>query len=126
MTRDQLFEFHQKLCADAESLMRRKNADYSKADTFGNLKSCEAFQICEAETGILVRLTDKFSRLATLIQRPPECLDESFRDTIIDVINYAVLMAAIRESRTMPPKSVPSVGMMAHLAEPKPDLEPGF
>jgi hypothetical protein len=76
--------------------MKKKNADYSENGPFQNFRFCEGIGV-SAEKGILVRLGDKISRLSTLLSRPAQVADESFEDTICDILNYAVLLAAIRK-----------------------------
>lgn len=71
--------------------MAKKNHDYSKNGPFDNFKVCEAFQITSAQNGILVRLGDKISRLVSISEKGSQVKDESVEDTILDVINYAVL-----------------------------------
>jgi len=95
----QLVAHHELLCQLARDLMVKKNADYTNdgggdGGVFSNFTKAEAFGICTTEQGILVRLTDKVARLATLIRRSPEVRDERFRDTIIDLINYATILDA--------------------------------
>lgn len=64
-------------------LFARKNKDY------GN-----SFEISLDEDGLLVakiRLQDKLQRFAQLINNQAEVKDESIRDTIIDLANYAAM-----------------------------------
>ena len=70
---------------------KAKNSDYAgDADPFKNFKLCETLGICSVEQGILVRITDKMSRLSTLIAsgKDPAVLDEKKRDTALDASNY--------------------------------------
>jgi len=49
--------------------------------------------ICPTEVGFLVRITDKMSRLSSFMESGKlEVANESFEDTIVDVINYMVLL----------------------------------
>ena len=98
LTPPELFAFHQELCDEARKLMTKKNADYTNSDKdadpncFANFTRCEDMGICSTEQGFLVRMTDKLSRLSTFAQSGElRVKDESVRDTILDVINYAVL-----------------------------------
>ena len=72
--------------------MESKNQDYgADADPFRNFRS---FQ----ELGILVRLSDKLSRLRTYIERGDfKVQDESVKDTALDAINYVVLLLTMIE-----------------------------
>jgi hypothetical protein len=85
--RTRLFELHQLLCLNALELMKKKNVDYGgDTDPFRNFHTF-------GELGILVRLSDKLARLRTYCERGElKIKDESVEDTIIDAINYLVLL----------------------------------
>ncbi len=78
------------------SIIDKKGADYNRdqqeqGDTLFNLKVCELLGVVDStETGILVRLSDKFMRLISLTKpgREAAVKDESVLDTISDVHNY--------------------------------------
>jgi len=74
-------------------ILERKNHDYAgAADPFRNLRACERLGICGASTGILVRMTDKLTRLANFVKAGELAVtDESLKDTGIDLANYAFL-----------------------------------
>jgi hypothetical protein len=95
MTREKLIEHHKKISLESRLLMAKKNHDYSKLGAFDNFKLCEKVGICTAAEGVLVRMCDKISRLATLMKKPGKVSDESMRDTIIDVVNYAIILDAL-------------------------------
>ena len=105
MNREEYFKFHQKLCEEALSLSIRKNHDYSGgqdgADPFLNFKAVEHMGMgVSTEQGFLVRLADKIRRLSGFCRSGEfKVSDESFRDTIIDGINYLALLAAYYESK---------------------------
>lgn len=103
MTLKEVMDIHNGLTAKGFELMLRKNADYADTqvsrDPFKNFRVCESMGFCSAEKGILVRLSDKISRVTTLIDKPPQVSDESFEDTIVDAINYLVLLSALRKDR---------------------------
>lgn len=86
MTRDDLRMLHEELCEEARTLMKAKNADYAAiSDPFRNFRLF-------GELGILVRLSDKLARLRSFLENGKlEVTNESVRDTILDLINYAVL-----------------------------------
>ena len=98
MNRDELIRYHEIMCQDARELMKLKNADYAGKDgvePFANFTRVEAMGICSTEQGFMTRLTDKMSRLSSFLDSGKMHVeDESFYDTVIDVINYMVLLAA--------------------------------
>ena len=87
-----------KKCLDT---LTKKNHDYSKGkDALRNFKMVEVFNLTDAPTGILVRLCDKFARVANLLNTEAQVKDESVTDTIDDIINYCILLkACIAESK---------------------------
>ena len=103
MNRTQLLQNHERLCDAARELMKRKNADYAgrKGDEpFANFTRCEAMGICSTEQGFLVRMTDKMSRLSSFVDAGVfEVKDESLEDTIVDIINYAILFQSYVQSK---------------------------
>ena len=104
-TREQLMEIHGQLCDEARNLSRRKNHDYSGGqdtnNAFMNFQKCEELNLCKAETGILVRMSDKISRLHTLADSSLkfEVADEKVLDTVLDLINYSVIFYAMHKDR---------------------------
>jgi hypothetical protein len=89
--RERLYAEHKDLCTSALELMLRKNADYaSQADPFRNFRMFGGL-------GVLVRASDKLARLRTFEERETfSVTDESLRDTILDLINYAVIYYAMK------------------------------
>ena len=103
MNRDELIEYHKRLCTDAQNLMQLKNRDYAGnegLEPFANFTRVESMGICKTESGFMVRLTDKMSRLSSFVRAGKmHVKDESFKDTCIDVINYMILLAAYVSSK---------------------------
>ena len=98
MNRDELLQYHSDLCMEAQQLMSLKNRDYAGNDglePFANFTRVESMGICTTEQGFMTRITDKMSRLSSFLESGKMNVeDESFRDTIVDVINYMVLLSA--------------------------------
>jgi hypothetical protein len=96
MTRDDLIRNHETLCNTARELMKKKNADYAGrngVEPFANFTRVESMGICKTEVGMMVRLVDKMSRLSSFMESGKlQVANESFEDTIVDVINYMVLL----------------------------------
>lgn len=102
MTRDELFKMHEDMCKSALILMKKKNADYAGGgtDPFANFRRAEALGVCSTEQAFLVRMTDKMSRLASFASRGELSVDdETVYDTLEDLINYSVLLAAYLKSK---------------------------
>lgn len=100
--RNTLLALHDRLTKRARDLMDRKNADYSTSDDpFANFRLCEAISggTISTEAGILIRMTDKISRLYQLLNKEASVAEETIEDTCLDLINYAVLFLAVREPK---------------------------
>lgn len=91
--RDILFKLHDEMCKEAKALMRKKNSDYStEEDPFRNFRMFGTL-------GFLVRMSDKLARLRTFAERGKfDVSDESCRDSLIDLINYSILLQAYLNS----------------------------
>jgi len=124
-TSEQLFAEHQRLSAKALELMRRKNADYAgtavEQDALKNFR-LSGMVVGDVASGILVRLCDKFARLGTFVFRGTLAVsDESIEDTILDSINYLVILrAALAERKTEAKRPEPE----AKRPEPEEDDPP--
>lgn len=90
----ELLELHRYLGNLGRDIMSRKNSDYANpeksADPFRNFGEYGAF-------GILVRLSDKLARLRVFIEKSQDgkefkVTDEKWEDTLVDAINYLVLL----------------------------------
>ncbi len=83
---------HKRVCEELNVLYSRKNADYG--DSFG--KSYEEFGPVMAA----IRMGDKLNRYKALIKARQQVKDESIRDTLIDLANYAVMTVVEMDMRT--------------------------
>lgn len=73
---------HQKVCEELTELYRKKNHDYG-----------DSFHITFEKWGLpmaAIRLGDKLQRFETLIRAESQ-VDESVRDTLVDLANYAIM-----------------------------------
>ena len=106
MTREELQQFQQGFFNDCLATSRAKNNDYTGAgdDPFANFRIVEHNGISTTEAGMLVRMSDKMSRLATFAKKGVlEVKDESVTDTLKDLANYAALLAAYIEDKRNTP-----------------------
>lgn len=105
MTREELLKHHEVLCKQARDLMDKKNRDYAGnegKEPFANFTRVEAMGICSTEQGFMVRLTDKMSRLSSILASGKTSVtNETFEDTMVDVINYIVLLSAYRQEKQL-------------------------
>lgn len=99
MKRNELVEFSKEFFEKCHEIMESKNADYSGAqeDPFANFKAVEVYGIL-TEVGFLTRMADKMARIASFIKRGELLVkDESVTDTLRDLANYSMLLAAYLE-----------------------------
>ncbi len=84
--REKLFKLQEDTCKEALALMRKKNADYATSDD--PLYNFRRF----GPIIILARMDDKICRLQQILKKSEIAVEnESVLDTLLDVINYAVL-----------------------------------
>lgn len=74
---------HAAICKELTDLYTQKNADYG--DSYHETYRDEGW------AAFRIRLTDKLNRFKTLTREPAEVKDESIRDTLLDLANYAIL-----------------------------------
>ena len=101
MNTTELIQFHKTICDEARSIMEKKNHDYSGASgetPFANFMVAEHLNMCDAKTGILLRITDKIMRINTFIKSGELKVNESVKDSCRDCINYFILLAGMLES----------------------------
>ena len=75
-----------------------KRHDYAnEEDVFANFRSCEMAGI-PAWKGCCVRIGDKFSRIMGFAKKEKlKVKDESIKDTLIDLANYAIIALILYE-----------------------------
>ena len=96
MIQKDLLTLHDDLCDRARALMQKKNDDYAHgSDPFANFRAAEVFGV-DPRVGLLLRLQDKLKRLFAYADRGDLKVDlEGWEDSVLDVINYAVLYAGL-------------------------------
>jgi hypothetical protein len=100
-------KFRNDMFDSSMALIEQKGADYNRdqqlsGDTLFNLKVAAILGIVPtAERGILVRLSDKFMRLISLMQPGviPAVHNESLHDTVRDIHNYLDYALLLWEER---------------------------
>lgn len=99
MNREQFISRLEELYQNNVAISRRKNADYAAdGDPFASFRVCESLGI-SAEVGIIVRMTDKLSRISNLLNQEAQVKDESILDTLSDLSNYSMILRMLIESR---------------------------
>lgn len=101
MTKKDYLNFHKDFCNKMTQVTVAKNADYTGTgdDPFSNFKIVEQTGVTDTYRGLLVRMTDKMSRLASFAQRGTYLVkDESVEDTLLDLANYCILTAGYLKS----------------------------
>lgn len=82
------------------SIVTKKNKDYAGTeDAFKNFKMCEALGLCSMEKGILVRMSDKMTRISNLLEKDPDVASESIIDTLIDLAAYSIILILVIKDR---------------------------
>lgn len=100
-TRDDYLKRFKEICDKMLEVTTKKNNDYGgHTDPFKNFARHGAF-------GVLVRLDDKYARLATVIKdgRKLQVSDETIYDTLIDIANYAIILRIMLEQDELNPES---------------------
>jgi hypothetical protein len=101
---EKFLEAFDRMVAEASAIVRTKNADYGTSkEPFSNFLGSELLAGVPVERGMLVRMSDKFIRIRNLMDRPA-ATDESVRDTLIDLANYALILAIWLEGQRDKPQ----------------------
>lgn len=95
---EDFFQELEETYANCLATSRRKNADYAgDEDPFKNFRMSTQVGVDPARA-ILVRISDKISRISNLLDREAKVEDEKLEDTLLDAINYlAILKAFIKK-----------------------------
>lgn len=83
-------------------ITKRKNADYANnSDAFANFRGASLVGLTPAQ-GILVRMTDKLTRVGNLLTKEAQVKDESILDSLKDLSNYSLILALYLEHEKEP------------------------
>ena len=100
MNAEELFKIAEDTFKSCLDTMNKKNHDDSRGeDALRNFKMVEYVNLTDIQTGVMVRLCDKFTRLSNLLHAEAAVKEESVNDTIDDSINYLVLLKACRKEK---------------------------
>jgi len=93
MNQPELLELHKKLTEEGRELMARKNSDYgANTDAFANFRMSQLLRI-EPALGAMLRMQDKMARIVSFVTKGNLAVkEEGWHDTIIDLINYSVIL----------------------------------
>ena len=109
---------HKAICDELNALYARKNHDYG-----------DSFHQTFVEEGMAmprIRLGDKFSRFKTLTQSGgQQVTDESIRDTLMDLANYAIMTILEMEQEEYVTLYANGEPYMTLKKEGKPDVQTG-
>lgn len=97
MNKVEFLEYHKQFCESMYNISKSKSHDYAgyEESVFANFEVVERCGIAQVEVGFLTRMMDKISRINSFIKQGV-CLvdDEKIDDSIKDLANYSVLLAA--------------------------------
>lgn len=95
ITKEMLNDIHGSLCSEALNLMQLKNKDYgATTDALKNFRESESMGLTIPQ-GIMIRISDKWGRLKTFMREGSLSVKgESVHDSIVDIINYLVILQA--------------------------------
>lgn len=102
MTKEEYFKFQEQYFEEIKVLTKKKNADYSGSgdNPFKNFEHVGSYNSDWVLVGFFTRMSDKFARIASYIEKGSfEVKDESIKDTLQDLSNYACLMSGYLESK---------------------------
>jgi hypothetical protein len=95
MNTQQFLEHIKKTFDNCLNIVELKNSDYAGSQDypFKNFENSLLIGV-SPERGILVRITDKLSRISNLLNSEAKVKDEKIEDTINDAINYLAILKA--------------------------------
>jgi len=88
-----------KLLEEMADLHSRKNANYTAGqDHFSNIRESERFGI-PAWKGTLIRMGDKWNRLMSMANGSKDMVNESTKDTLMDMAVYSLICIILLEEK---------------------------
>lgn len=98
MTTQQFIQHLEDTFKECLELAKKKNGDYADEDPFKNFKMSLQVGV-EPSRAILVRISDKLSRISNLLDKDGQVDDERIEDTLNDIINYSAILKAYLDER---------------------------
>jgi hypothetical protein len=103
MTKSEMYTQFTELLNKCKEIMSAKNADYSGGDdgpflNFNQIEMLTKGKITR-DQGVLVRMTDKLSRVHRLLENNAVVKNETIEDTLMDLANYSLLLILLRWER---------------------------
>jgi len=97
MDNTQAINLQREIMDRALEVVKCKRSDYSHgSDPFRNFRKSALFGV-EPWRGVLIRLTDKMSRVESIMEKKGEraVKDETLMDVFVDMVNYACILAGL-------------------------------
>lgn len=92
-------EFLKKFTDTMTDVILSKGDDYANTDRLSNFKLAGAIAGLNAELNCLSLISTKVARLGVLLNSKQAPNNESINDSLIDLANYAALLAMIRSEQ---------------------------
>jgi hypothetical protein len=102
LTPVEYIERFEEITSQMLEITKAKNRDYSwNSLRFKNFETISFLtdDKISTEFWILVRITDKLSRIATILNTEAKVKDEAITDTLLDLANYAIILKIYLETK---------------------------
>lgn len=97
MTKEEQQEFFDEYINKMRDVLLNKGDDYANADRLSNFKMAGQIAGGNAQLNCLNLIATKVARLGVLLNSNDEPKNESISDSIMDLANYAMLLAMINK-----------------------------
>ena len=97
MTKEEQQEFFNDYVIKMRDVLLNKGDDYANADRLSNFKMAGQIAGGNAQLNCLNLIATKVARLGVLINSKDKPKNESINDSIMDLANYALLLAMIND-----------------------------
>ncbi len=95
MTLEQQQHHFERMINKMAGIMMSKGNDYANEDRLSNFKLAGAISGISAEVNCLSLIATKVARLGNLLNSKEKPNNESIRDSVLDLANYAILLDMI-------------------------------